>query len=69
MLHAILHAGCTVWTKTDMDPVHMGNTMYQMATQRNGDRFLSNNGQLMKGEVPHKAKWQNLTEKNICDLY
>ena len=47
----------------------MGNTISQMAAQKDGDWFFWNHGQLMNGEAHHKAKRQKPTEKNICDLY
>lgn len=65
----MLDAGDTMVTETDMGPAHRGNTISQMATQKDGDWFLLNHGQLMKGEAHHKAKKQKPNEKNICDLY
>lgn len=65
----MLDAGNTMTTETDMGPAHMGNTISQMATQKDGDWFLLSHGQLMKGEAHHKAKKQKPNEKTFCDLY
>ena len=65
----LLEDGDTVMTETDMGPAHVGNTISQMAAQKDGDWFLLNHGQLMNGDTPHKAKNQKPTEKNIYDLY